>query len=116
MIIDILKDHRFNKAFSLLLGVGIIIIILKPVCKDKECIREKAPTVLEMKDKVYNLGDKCYIFDYENIKCPQNMPIIEPFMEDDNTVLLKTESVNKIAYKSNVNNHSESFKTQFARR
>ena len=80
MLIDILKDRRFNMAFSFILGVGIVIIILKPICKGKQCVREKAPSISDVKDKVFNLYEKCYTFEHAGIKCPQNGDIIEPFI------------------------------------
>ncbi len=85
MISDILKDHRFNKVFSIILGVGIVIIVLRPICKGKSCIRERAPTVDEIKDKVFNIDNKCYMFEYGTVKCPIGADaesVIEPFLTE----------------------------------
>jgi hypothetical protein len=80
MLTDILKDRRFNIAFSFLLGVGIVVILFKPICKGSECTRLKAPSISELKDKVYNINEKCYIFTHETRQCPSDTKdIIEPF-------------------------------------
>jgi hypothetical protein len=81
MLADILKDRRFNIAFSFILGVGIVIILFKPLCKGSECIRLKAPSISELKDNVYNINDKCYTFTHKTEKCPiDSKDIIEPFI------------------------------------
>jgi hypothetical protein len=82
MLTDILKDRRFNITFSFLLGVGIVVILFKPICKGSECTRLKAPSISELKDKVYNINEKCYIFTHETRACPSGdkaKDIIEPF-------------------------------------
>jgi hypothetical protein len=84
MLSNILKDPKFRMLFSLLIGVGIVIILLRPVCKGKECVIEKAPSIKDVKGKIFNVMDKCYTFEYESVQCPSNtVDIIEPFDESE---------------------------------
>jgi hypothetical protein len=77
MLLDILKDPRFDTAFSFLMGVFIILLI-KPVCKGDSCFSYKAPPMKEIRESAYKIGDTCYIFQAKDTKCPKT-GIIEPF-------------------------------------
>jgi hypothetical protein len=77
MLVDILKDPRFNTVFSFLMGVFIILLI-RPVCKGEECFSYKAPPVKEIKEHAYKIGDICYKFAPKETKCPMT-GVIEPF-------------------------------------
>jgi hypothetical protein len=77
MLIDILKDPRFNTAFSFLMGVFIILLI-RPSCKGESCFQYKSPPMDKIKDKAYKIGDTCYKFIPNEVKCPMT-GVIEPF-------------------------------------
>jgi hypothetical protein len=77
MLIDILKDPRFDNVFSFLMGVFIILLI-KPICKGDSCFTYKAPPMKEINEKAYKIGDTCYKFVPKETKCPA-IGVIEPF-------------------------------------
>jgi hypothetical protein len=77
MLSDILKDPRFNTVFSFLMGVFIILLI-RPVCKGDSCFNFKAPPLKEIKEHAYKIGDTCYKFVPNEIKCPLT-GVVEPF-------------------------------------
>jgi hypothetical protein len=77
MLADILKDPRFNKVFSFLMGVFVILLI-KPVCKGDSCFTYKAPPMKIIREHAYKIGDTCYKFVPKEAKCPL-VGVIEPF-------------------------------------
>jgi hypothetical protein len=77
MLVDILKDPRFNTFFSFLMGV-FIILLMRPICKGEECFSYKAPPVKEIKEHAYKIGYICYKFVPKETKCPMT-GVVEPF-------------------------------------
>jgi hypothetical protein len=77
MLIDILKDKRFDFFFSFLMGVFIILLI-RPICKGEDCFSFKAPLVKTINENAYKIGDTCYKFVPKDLKCPMT-GVIEPF-------------------------------------
>jgi hypothetical protein len=77
MLIDILKDPKFDMTFSFLMGVFMILLI-RPVCKGESCFSYKAPVVKEIREHSYKIGDRCYKFVPKESKCPTT-GVIEPF-------------------------------------
>ncbi len=77
MLIDILKDKRFDTFFSFLMGVFIILLI-RPVCKGADCFSYKAPSVKTITEHAYKIGDSCYKFVPKDVKCPTS-GVVEPF-------------------------------------
>lgn len=77
MLIDILKDPKFDYVFSVLMGVFIMIII-RPVCKGDSCFNFKAPKVQTITEHAYKIGDTCYKFVPKDVKCPSS-GVVEPF-------------------------------------
>jgi hypothetical protein len=77
MLIDILKDKRFDFFFSFLMGV-FIILLLRPICKGEDCFSFKAPSVKTISENAYKIGDTCYKFVPKDIKCPIT-GVVEPF-------------------------------------
>jgi hypothetical protein len=77
MLVDILKDPRFNTFFSFLMGV-FIILLMRPICKGEDCFSYKAPPVKEIKEHAYKIGDICYKFVPKETKCPMT-GVVEPF-------------------------------------
>jgi hypothetical protein len=66
---EILKTEKFATMFSFIIGFGIIAILI-PVCKGEQCFLKKAPSVEEMKNTTYHIGNKCYQFTPETVECP----------------------------------------------
>jgi hypothetical protein len=77
MLIDILKDKRFDFFFSFLMGV-FIILLLRPICKGEDCFSFKAPSVKTISENAYKIGDTCYKFVPKDVKCPMT-GVVEPF-------------------------------------
>jgi hypothetical protein len=77
MLIDILKDPKFDFAFSFLMGVFIMIVV-RPVCKGDSCFNYKAPPMKDIREHAYKIGDTCYKFVPKDAKCP-SVGVIEPF-------------------------------------
>lgn len=77
MLADILKDKRFDTFFSFLMGV-FIILLARPICKGDSCFSFKSPSVKIIKEHSYKIGDTCYNFVPQDIKCPMN-GVVEPF-------------------------------------
>jgi hypothetical protein len=77
MLVDILKDPKFNTVFSFLMGVFIILLV-RPICKGDACFSYKAPPVKEIQESAYKIGDTCYKFIPKETKCPLT-GIVEPF-------------------------------------
>lgn len=77
MLIDILKDPRFDTVFSLLMGL-FIMILARPSCKGEQCFKFKAPPMKEVREHAYKINDRCYKFVAKDVKCPST-GVIEPF-------------------------------------
>jgi len=77
MLIDILKDKRFDTFFSFLMGV-FIILLARPICKGESCFSFKAPSVKTITEHAYKIGDTCYNFVPKDTKCPMT-GVVEPF-------------------------------------
>jgi hypothetical protein len=77
MLIDILKDPRFDTAFSFLMGI-FLMLLARPICKGNSCFKYKAPPMGEIKSHAYKIGDRCYKFVAKDSKCPAT-GVIEPF-------------------------------------
>ncbi len=77
MLIDVLKDKRFDVTFSVLMGLFLAILV-RPTCKGETCFNFKAPDVKEIKTHAYKINDKCYKFVTKDVQCP-SVGVIEPF-------------------------------------
>jgi hypothetical protein len=77
MLIDILKDKRFDTFFSFLMGVFIILLI-RPICKGESCFSFKSPSIKTITEHAYKIGDTCYKFVPKDTKCPMT-GVVEPF-------------------------------------
>lgn len=81
-LLNLLNDNRFNMLFSFVLGLGII-CVFRPICKGSECEINKPPTEKDFDKYVYRMGEKCYEFNTDIIKCPPS-GAIEAFKEKRN--------------------------------
>lgn len=77
MLIDILKDPKFDVVFSVLMGV-FLMILARPVCKGESCFNYKAPSLKEIREHAYKINDKCYKFVPKDVQCPLT-GVVEPF-------------------------------------
>jgi hypothetical protein len=53
---------------SIVLGLGIA-SLFRRVCKDRSCIRFRAPPLKELENDTYKLDDKCYEYKTNAMKC-----------------------------------------------
>ena len=77
MLIDILKDKRFDTFFSFLMGI-FLVLLARPICKGENCFSYKSPSVKIIKEHSYKIGDTCYNFVPKDTKCPLT-GVVEPF-------------------------------------
>jgi len=64
---EFLKTKNFYMLFSFLLGV-FVILILRPTCKDENCINHINPDIKEIELSTYQIGSKCYQFKASTIE------------------------------------------------
>ena len=79
MIADVIRTPQFRHVFSVLLGIGIVVVIFRPYCKDGDCGIWKAPPINQVHDSVYKIGEKCYEFKEVDKECKQGEKYIEAF-------------------------------------
>jgi hypothetical protein len=79
MIADIIRTQQFKHVFSILLGVGIVIVLFRPYCKGGDCAVWKAPPPTEIDKAVYKVGEKCYQFSQADKDCRVGEKYIEAF-------------------------------------
>lgn len=56
---------------SVLLGLGLATFFRKG-CIGQNCMEFKAPTLEDIKKKIYKYGDNCFKYEMETIKCDHN--------------------------------------------
>jgi len=61
---------------SILLGFGLA-TFFREVCKGKECLEFYAPSLDQIKDKIYKVDNKCFNYIPKLAKCSANKKIIE---------------------------------------
>jgi len=61
---------------SIVLGVGLA-SLFKASCKGRNCVIMQAPSLEQLKDKVYKVDDKCYKFKSTQTKCDTSKEIYE---------------------------------------
>ncbi len=79
MIADIIRTAQFKHVFSVLLGIGIVVVLFRPYCKDGDCGIWKAPPPTQIRESIYKLGEKCYKFSEVNKECQGGDKYIEAF-------------------------------------
>ncbi len=79
MIADIIRTAQFKQVFSVLVGIGIVVVLFRPYCKDGDCGLWKAPPPTELKGAVFKIGEKCYQFEEEDKECGKGEKYIEAF-------------------------------------
>tara|TARA_A100001015_G_scaffold270073_1_gene322314 strand:+ start:87 stop:332 length:246 start_codon:yes stop_codon:yes gene_type:complete len=53
---------------SIILGIGLA-SLFKKACNDRNCLVFKSPALADIKDQVFQTGDKCVTFQERNIQC-----------------------------------------------
>jgi len=61
---------------SVLLGLGLATLFRK-VCKERDCLVFRAPSLKEIKGKVFKFGDKCYSFRENAETCKNTKKIVD---------------------------------------
>jgi hypothetical protein len=56
---------------SILLGFGLATFFRK-ICIGKSCIIEKAPSLNEIDNQIYNFNNKCYKLTKQHVECSKN--------------------------------------------
>jgi len=65
-----------KKIMSILLGFGLA-SLFRTVCKNKDCLIFHAPSLDQIKNKIYKGGDKCVTYKPVATKCSINSKTIE---------------------------------------
>ena len=77
---EFLHKESFRIFANFVVGVAAM-VVLKPVCKGADCIRQRAPSPEQVKNTTYQIGSKCYQFTPTAVECPAAgaPPAVEPF-------------------------------------
>jgi len=60
---------------SIILGLGLA-TLFRQVCKGSQCKVLRAPPLEEIDEEVYKIGDKCYKYDKNSVKCDKTKRIL----------------------------------------
>jgi hypothetical protein len=64
-----------KKLMSILLGFGLA-SLFRTICKNKECQVFHAPSLEQIKDKIYKSNERCVKYSYVPTKCNDSSKII----------------------------------------
>ena len=64
----LMKTHIGKTIISIILGIGLA-SLFKKACNDRNCLVFKSPALADIKDQVFQTGDKCVTFQERNIQC-----------------------------------------------
>ena len=73
----IVNSSRGKMVFSILLGLGLATLFRK-ACSERNCLVFKAPSLKDIKNKVFGYNNKCYTFTEANSTCktgPNNIVV-----------------------------------------
>lgn len=65
---EFVNSTRGKYLFSILLGLGLATLFRK-ACNSRNCLVFKAPTLSEIKGKIYSHNNKCYKFKETSVSC-----------------------------------------------
>ena len=70
----IINSERGKIVLSILLGLGLA-TLFRQSCTSNKCLIFKAPTLDQIKNKVFNYNNKCYKFTEKSVSCnkPQSV-------------------------------------------
>ena len=81
----IINSSRGKIVFSMLLGLGLATLFRK-ACTSRNCLVFKAPSLENIKNKVFGHNNKCYTFTEHSSTCKTGTDnVIVNADEDDNT-------------------------------
>ena len=78
---DFINSTRGKYAFSVLLGLGLATLFRK-ACNSRDCLVFKAPTLSEIKTKIFKHNDECYKFEEQTVTCNENAANAESTNDD----------------------------------
>ena len=82
---ELVNSSRGRTVFSILLGLGLATLFRK-ACNNRNCLVFKAPSLQNIKGKVFGHNDKCYSYEETGVTCPDNNNEYEQ-LKDGNVVL-----------------------------
>ena len=68
---QIINSTRGKYVFSILLGLGLATLFRK-ACNNRNCLVFKAPSIKDIKGKVFGHNDKCYEYKEKSATCPKD--------------------------------------------
>ena len=67
----LMNSSKGKIIFSIILGFGIATLFRK-VCKDSNCLIFHAPSIKNVKDKIFSYDNKCYTYIEKHTHCDAN--------------------------------------------
>ena len=67
-VMNLLYTDFGSIIISIVLGLGLASLFRK-VCKHRNCMVFKAPSMKELNTNIYKYNDKCYTYKSEDTKC-----------------------------------------------
>lgn len=71
----IINSERGKIVFSILLGLGLA-TLFKKSCSSDKCLVFKAPTLDQVKNKIFNYNNKCYKFNEKAVTCNKDQNVL----------------------------------------
>ncbi len=65
---EIIYSQRGKYLISILIGFGLA-TLFRGVCKSRNCLLFKAPSLDKVKEKIFSYNKKCYKFSEKNTSC-----------------------------------------------
>jgi hypothetical protein len=66
---------------SIILGLGLA-SLFRSVCTSKNCLNFNGPIISDIKDEIYEHGNKCFKYELKSDKCDNTKKII-PFASEE---------------------------------
>ena len=70
-ILKLINSDAGKYIISIILGIGLA-SLFKKACKDRKCVVFRAPSMKDIKDKIFNIDDKCYKFNEKSVTCTKD--------------------------------------------
>jgi len=73
------KHKNVHLLISCIIGFGLA-AILRPMCKGPDCVILRGPPVSQMREAVFQIGEKCHEFKPKATACPTDgTKVVETF-------------------------------------
>ena len=72
----IINSNRGKYVISILLGLGLATLFRK-ACTNQNCLVFKAPSMKEIKGKIFQFDNKCYKYNEKHASCNSNKKIVQ---------------------------------------